>query len=317
MNSLKLLIGALVAGVVLHQALPAIAQLSSFHQRPIVLDPTYDHTRFAIAPAENLREFRAFTVSFDSLDDDNGDGSNDVLGIPNWVSHEVKRFEGDCIEAGDRPSRWFADAALFADGASPLDASYRYANPFRRYQRDWYVRGHLAMRFLAARMGVDAAWNTHTLLNAVPQRRSFNSGIWLDLENLTGAWAQRYGAVWIMTGPIVIDQYPSGYIGEPERDEVEVAIPEALFKIVVRETDEAAEQPFDVLAFIYPQVSAGYTQRNFDHTRFLTSVDEIEALTELDFFTNLPEPVESEIESQIATELWEASREDQVPACRG
>ena len=318
MNALKHLVGTIEGGVVLNQQLPAIAQFSAFGQRPIVLDPSYDHTRLEIEPAESIREFRAFTVSFDSIDDDNGDGTADVLGIPQWVSQEVKRFEGECVESGDRPRRWFSDLELIAEGTAPVDASYGYANPFRTFQQDWYVRGHLAMRFLAARMGTDAAWNTHTLLNAVPQRDGFNGGIWLDLEDLTGAWAQRFGAVWVMTGPIVVDQFPSGYIGEPERNELPVAIPDALYKIVVRDADEGAEQPYEVLAFIYPQVGAGYTLRGeFDHTRFLTSVDEIEALTELDFFANLPGDVEESIEARVATDLWEVSCDDFVQGCGG
>lgn len=38
------------------------------------------------------------------------------------------------------------------------------------------------MKYHAERISPEAARNTHTMLNAVPQRAEFNSGIWQDLE---------------------------------------------------------------------------------------------------------------------------------------
>ena len=212
----------------------------------------YSHDRFGVEPKELMRDYGSFIVSFDSDDDDDGDGGPDNWGIPVWVAHEIKAFnEGSCIKTGPRP-KWFTDTRLAAQGVAPRDATYVYSRTFRKLHPDWYVRGHLAMKFLAERMGPDAAWNTHTLLNAVPQRQSFNAGPWLELEELTGAWAQRFGAVWIITGPIIIDGKPSAFIGE--EGEIPAAIPDALFKIVVRDSGVLPE----ALAFIYPQVGPGY-----------------------------------------------------------
>ena len=41
--------------------------------KPIVLDPSYNHDKYQTLPKDIIREFRAYTVSFDSDDDDNGD----------------------------------------------------------------------------------------------------------------------------------------------------------------------------------------------------------------------------------------------------
>lgn len=87
------------------------------------------------------------------------------------------------------------------------------------------------------------------MLNAVPQREFFNSGIWLDLENKTAAWADQHGAVWIVAGPIFNNRRPTRTLGEA--GEMQIAIPDALFKIVVRESSNA-NRP-DVLAFVYAQ----------------------------------------------------------------
>jgi endonuclease G len=284
--------------------------------RPVDTPAGYRHDRFATQPRDIVREYGGFITSFDSDDDDNGDGAGDRDGIPEWVAHEVRRYtEGDCIPTGARPSKWFTDLALFHDGIAPDDASYRVSRDWRNRHPNWYVRGHLAMKLIVERLGEDAAWNTHTVLNAVPQRSKFNSNIWLDLELLTGAWAQRYGAVWIVTGPVVIDRKPSGNIGD--EGEFHVVIPDALFKIVARDVD-GRDWP-DVIAFIYPQLGPGFDSKRgaFPHHYYLTSVDNIEALTGLDFFTALDEAVQKEFEPLKATALWPVDETDFLDACRG
>lgn len=281
--------------------------------RPNVLDPSYDHDRWGTSSTGIVKDFRAYRSSFDDRDDDDGFGGSDVLGVPEWVAYEIKRFDGECIVTHARPGEWITDEGLHADGIMSDDSSYRTTAAFRNSHRAWFARGHLAMKFLAERMGDDAQWNTHTFYNAVPQRQSFNAGIWLDLENLTGAWAQRFGSIWVITGPIFVDRHAYAYLGDA--GEFPVAIPEALFKIVIRE-GETPNRP-DVLAFIYPQVGPGYSVRPFNHTRFLTTVDEIEDLTGIDFLTGLPDSVERAVERTQAPGLWPADAAEFIPSCGG
>ena len=78
-----------------------------------------------------------------------------------------------------------------------------------------------------------------------------------------------------------------------------VAIPDAFFKIVIKESIDSNKP--DVLAFIYPQ----NTERDDrDHAKYLVSVDEIEQKTGLNFLTILPDSDEEEIESIKASEIW-------------
>jgi len=286
------------------------AQAADF--KPIVLDPSYNHDRWGTGSDGIIKDFRAYRSSFDSLDDDDAFGGPDAWGVPEWVAYEIKRFDGRCIPTHGRPGSWITDDTLFKSGVMPRDASYVFPRTFRSKHRAWFVRGHLAMKLHAERLGANAAWNTHTFYNAVPQRQSFNAGIWLDLENLTAAWAQHFGAVWIITGPVFMDKYPYAFLGED--GEFPVAIPEALFKIVVKESTDP-ERP-DVLAFLYPQVGPGFLRKPYDHTHYLTTIDEIEALTGIDFLTNLPDSIERDIERSKATAIWAADENDFVAACR-
>lgn len=265
--------------------------------------PGYDHHKFA--PQEDiLREFEGFTVSFDSKDDDNGDGVPDIWRIPEWVSQEIRRWEppeGDpsdlqlwCLDTGKRPSRWTSDRELVKAGTAPKDDSYRGSG---------FDRGHMAMKLLVERISQDAARKTHTMLNAVPQRGEFNRGIWQKLELLTGAWAQNYGRIWVIQGPVFGDKTPSGWIGD--EGEYSVAVPDALFKVVFRRDEETGQT--EVLAFLYPQVGPGYTGRHteYRHERYLTTIREIEELTGLNFKTSKDPDTEETLETQRANALWE------------
>lgn len=275
--------------------------------KPIVLDSTYQHDRFNTQPTDIVRQFRAYTTSFDS-----GDDETDAWGIPEWVAYEIKQFEGECIPTKKRP-KWFSDNDLVDQGIAPTDDSYKYSREWRSLHPDWYVRGHLAMKLIAERLGHDAAHNTHTMLNAVPQRDEFNSGIWLELEYLTAAWAQKYGAVWVITGPVVIDGQPSGWIGN--EGEFPIAIPDALFKIVIKNSDD--EDQLDVLAFLYPQIGPTYYGKSpYPHQNYLVSVDDIEELTGLDFLTTLSDDDEEEIEANTEEWLWSVDDENFLKACR-
>ena len=238
----------------------------------------YDHNRFGTQPVEHLRQFEAFVSSFDGADDDTGDGIPDTLGLAQWVAYELRRHEGP-IESGERPRTWTTDKELAAVGLAPTDDTYRYAREFRSTHPNWYVRGHLVMKYHAERIGHDAARATHTVLNAVPQRAEFNSGIWQDLECRCGAWANKYGAVWIVTGPVFYGIEPKRWIGEPEKGERRVAVPDALFKVVVTESADRGEP--DVLAFVYPQEDAGYEGGPYPHERYLVSIDSVDLLSAL------------------------------------
>ena len=288
--------------------------------RPVVLPAGYQHERFAPAP-EILRRFAAFTVSFDGRDDDDGDGAADTLRTPEWVAQHIKRTEAGCVDTEDRPNRWFTEADLLLSGIAPDDDSYLHSG---------YDRGHLAPKMLAARLGAAAEWNTHTVLNAVPQRPRFNRQPWRRLERTTGAWAQAYCQVWVMQGP-VFDVGPRAHIGD--EGERRVAIPHALYKIVVREAGldcagelpEIGESDPRLLVFLYPQLGPGYYERGVDamreHARYLTSLSEVERLTGLTFFPAVTEAVGRRIRRDRASAVWPveppAGVEAYVEACRG
>ena len=251
--------------------------------KPIIPDPNSSHDRWGTRPRDIIREFRAYTTSFDSKD------GGIVYGIPEWVAYEIKPCREFLGEAPAGPGAWMTDSTT---GLAPTDESYSNST---------YDRGYMCQKFIAWRLGANACWNTHTTLNACPQSPSFSRGIWGDLDKEMAAWADVYKkSVWIICGPVILKDRAVQWIGDA--GEVRVAVPHAFFKIVIRESRDP-ERPH-VLAFLYPHHHFYSEEGPYDHTPYLVSVDDIEELTGLDFLTALPDDIEEVVESTVATGLW-------------
>ncbi len=233
--------------------------------------PGYDHDRFGTVPSDIRLELRAYTCSFDGPDDDNGDGVADIWAIPHWVSFQIKAQGKEPIP--ERRNSFATDSVLNRLGL--VSSSGRWA-------RFGYDRGHMCPSATARRLGVTGDTGAFLMTNFCPQRPQFNRRTWVALEQLEREWADRFGSVWVTCGPVVFGNTPEEFI-EVDGD-VAVAVPHAFFRIIVRETDNG----LSVLPFVAPQ-SAEHRQLS-EWTPHLTSVDVIEALTGLDFFTNADIP---------------------------
>ena len=266
--------------------------LYSADYKPIVPAEDYRHDRFNTEPDDIIRVFRAYIVSFDGADDSDGDGDmeeNDKLGEPEWVAYQINRINTPLKKGPRRPSRWLTDKKLAKDAIAPKDNTYKHSG---------FDRGHMCMKQIAWRLGPEADWNTHTMLNACPQIHKFNAGIWLDMEKITQKWADKYGKVWVICGPIFMKDRKKRYIGDD--GEKKIPIPDAFFKIVIKENEDT----LDILAFVYTHKAIKKVNRKYQHKDYLTTVDTIERLTGLDFLTDLDDEIEDAVESKKAERVW-------------
>lgn len=248
----------------------------------------YDHDKWKTEPSDSVHEFQAFKCQFDGEDDDDGDGNPDIWGVPEWVAYEIKAFVEEFPSR--RPSTWKTNSELHRNGIAPNDATYKVSGVRAITEvkgNTRFVRGHMCPKDTAERISTEAAIETHTVLNAVPQYQIQNNGIWKRLENLCLLWADRYDRVWVVCGPVYFQKSPSMWLGQ--NDEVKAAIPDALYKIVVAENGES----IDVLAYLIPNV---LPQSEKDPSKYLTTVDRIERLTGVDFLTILDDDIEESVE---------------------
>ncbi len=181
--------------------------------------------------------------------------------VPTWVGYELKpeHLSG----SARRPHHFRRDTALANEGAR--DADYRGSG---------YSRGHLAP-------AADFAWSddairaTFLLSNAAPQSQATNAGAWAKLERTVRRLATDADAVYVYSGPLF--EGPSEVIGEGR-----VAVPSHFFKTVLVERRGVRA----MYAAIVPNRASGGALE-----QFLTTVEEVQQRTGLDFFSAL-EPAE-------------------------
>ncbi len=253
----------------------------------ITLDPSYNHTKFGIEPADMLYEFAAYTTSFDSIDDNDGDGIGECWGIPEWVAYEVKKETNLTAPGYTRPT-WMTDTAMNRLGIVPNDDTYKVSGTkdLKEVKDNYrYVRGHMCPKDAADRMGLNAGWNTHTVLNAVPQLQWQNNGIWKKLEEMGTDWADKYDSVWVICGPVFFNETPAVWLGQ--NDEVKAAVPDALYKIIIRESDQSITG-VETLSFLIPNV---LPKDEDELPKYLTSISRLQELTGLSFLTELDNSV--------------------------
>jgi endonuclease G len=142
---------------------------------------------------------------------------------------------------------------------------------------------------IATRYGETAQRETFLMSNITPQRHTLNAGLWRELEmRIATSYPARYGEVWVITGPV--------FGPSPRTLRGGVAVPDAFFKIIIDEQDGKLR----TLAFLVPQDAP----EGADPARYLTTIDEIERRTGLDFLPELDEPAQRAIEAQRAGRVW-------------
>lgn len=156
------------------------------------------------------------------------------------------------------------------------------------YTRSGYDRGHLCpaadMKWSAESMN-----DCFTMTNIVPQNHSLNSGQWQTLEDKCRQWAVRDSALVIVAGPIY-EKTDTDRIGAAG-----VRVPSSFFKVIAA---PYLDEPRGI-AFIYPNMKAPGNMANY-----VMTIDAVEQLTGIDFFSAFPEELQIQIESKADFNLW-------------
>lgn len=195
---------------------------------------------------------------------------------PKWVCYRL--FAVNNLKAPPRPQGFSVDGRTRSRIASA------------DYTGSKFDRGHCAPNYaIAVCYGAAAQLETFYMSNILPERPSLNRQVWERLEQKEiKEYAQEFQEIWVTTGPVFGTH--DGHLRHG------VDVPEACYKIIVDEENGRVR----VLAFIIPQTVTG----NEDAARFLTSVDEVEKETGLDFMSDLPDEVENRVEAEKAERMW-------------
>lgn len=129
---------------------------------------------------------------------------------------------------------------------------------------------------------------SNMLTNICPQDRSLNSGLWNKIEQDCRKWAKKYGDVYIVCGPVLLNRKHET-IGKNK-----VVVPEAFFKVILRLKPEPKAIGFVI------RNNEGKKKRD----QFINTVDDVERVTGIDFFPALPDDIENKVESYANIEDW-------------
>lgn len=194
--------------------------------------------------------------------------------LANWVGYELTAEETrGTVKRSDR----------FDEDPKVEGYQVRHAD----YTHSGFDRGHMAP-------AADMKWSevamdeSFYMSNICPQVHALNAGRWNDLEDKVRKWAQRDSAIIVVCGPIVPDDYST-------ISDKYIAVPRHFFKIVA----SPYSNPPRGIAFIMPNEDIDeplYT--------YAVTIDQVEAVTEIDFLYALPDSLEDHIEQQIDLQSW-------------
>ena len=193
---------------------------------------------------------------------------------PQWVAWELTKEETRGNE--ERTNEFQPDPDVM--GAKVVTYDYSHSG---------YDRGHMAPAG-DMKWSKKAMQESFYMSNICPQDHNLNTEDWNDLENKSREWARRYGKVYIVCGPIY-NGTRNEYIGDHR-----VKVPDAFFKVILINHD-------------WKQAALGFYFENKAGERplseYLVSVDKLEDMTGLDFFSALPDEIENRLEKEIVNKL--------------
>lgn len=175
--------------------------------------------------------------------------------LPNWVAWYLtpERITGPAKRSG-------------VDFEADMDVPYPRAED-SDYYGSGYDRGHMCPA-ADNKFSNKAMEESFLFTNMCPQNGNLNRGDWNEMEMACRKWAEKYGGVYVVCGPILYNSKHKT-IGKNK-----VVVPEAFFKVVLR----MGEAP-KAIGFIYKNAEGNRPKGDY-----VNSVDEVERITGIDFF---------------------------------
>lgn len=214
-------------------------------------------------------------------------GWSPSLKHPVWAAYHVPREAR--FEATKRPG-FTKDRSV---ASSPAPSAYTGSR---------YDRGHMAPnRAIVTRFGPDEQKKTFQMTNIAPQAPALNRGPWRELEQrIADLWTAKYGEIWVIAGAL------SGTSAAAREtiSESRIDVPENFYMIVVAQTPDGVR----ALAVLLPQTAGRWTFP----ARHIVTIDELERLSGLRFFPDMPAFLKRPLAADRPTRLWPIRLRDAV-----
>ena len=199
-----------------------------------------------------------------------------------WVAYEVS---SDDMGDTKRPTSW---------SYNPQLSTSKQVNLCSRSYNDDYSRGHLIPN-ASRNARREAQEQTFYVTNSVPQiQNGFNGGVWMHLESAVQHYAE-HEPLYVTTGVVFEPVGQSREIAytTAKDDTKRVPVPNYFYKVILRVKTNSSGVVTSASTVGFWFDNKAYTD---SYTNYAVSVDQIESWTGFDFFTNLPDSVETTAE---------------------
>jgi len=273
-----------------------------------------DNENNSVSGNKNINANASSKPSLNRLEVPRVKGGNSII-LVHSVDGEINYMvEWDCLKKAQRwsayemyasnsvgnwkRSNWYSTSW----GGDPFQEDPSLPTEFRTtlemYRGSGYNRGHICPS--ADRLNsMEANEQTFYLSNMQPQLYSLNGGLWGKMENQVRTWNKgsfRDTLYVVKGGTIDHENQIKGYTSSG------LLIPQYFFMAILCKNAEG-----------YKAIGFWVDHQTTDHSAdylsgYVKSIDELENLTGIDFFCNLPDATEEHVESKTYIASWGLSQ---------
>ncbi|KAH8254502.1 hypothetical protein KR032_010521, partial [Drosophila birchii] len=230
--------------------------------------PTYkiehveDIMKYGFPGMDEIHVYKNFVLSYDRRNR-----------IPHWVCEHVR---DDCFRSVDhktllRPNEYITDTSI----------STSFRPNMRDFRNSDWVGGHMASP-INYQCDYEKFAETYKFPNIIPISRDLKNHLWRRLEMHVRELAEKYGSVYVYTGPLFMPQRIS-FRNWAVRHHVmgmnTVAVPTHFFKIIICELDDDDLPTME--GFVVPNAAV---DKEMDLKSFMSDIQDIEHFAGLKFY---------------------------------
>ncbi|MBO4906909.1 MAG: DNA/RNA non-specific endonuclease [Bacteroidaceae bacterium] len=231
----------------------------------------------------------------------------------------VKKVSGNvnfCIEwdISKKAQRWAAfrwDTSYKDDNIGRTEAwseDFEIPEAYRtsqsHYSGSGYTRGHIVASEDKQQLPLENNKQTFLYSNMHPQLNNFNTGIWQDLEKKVRTLRSLYikydsDTLYVCKGGTI--DHSSDII---ETTRSGLIVPKYFFMALLCKNKSSVNGGYKAIGF-YLEHRDNYTNKERQELEnYIVSIDQLEQLTGIDFFCNMPDGIEEKVESTVVPTAW-------------
>lgn len=202
-----------------------------------------------------------------------------------WVAYPIcKMYVGS-----GRTDAWNYDPKIPAEYQPQL---------FKGWPEKGYDRGH-QLPSGSRNSSEDLNRQTFYFTNMTAQVSSFNQGLWAKVEEKVRGYSSSCDTLYVVTGPILTTQEEPEMRYTADNAGAKVAVPKGYFKVLLKRNIK--DGTYYSIAYLYDNVKY---DRSSPAREDLRKVSEIEDITGITFFQNLPDNIENDVKNQLDPVRW-------------